>query len=73
MTNPKEATKTPDVLIANAFSVFVFTPLTSAAKTWFDEHIQSESWQWLGASMVVEASYAWGLAEGMRDAGLVLE
>lgn len=73
MTNPKDATKAPDVLIANAFSVFVFTPLTSAAKNWFDERIQSEEWQWLGASLVVETRYAWGLAEGMITDGLVLQ
>jgi len=62
----------PDVLIANDFSVFVFTPLTPAAKQWVAENVQSESWQWLGASLVVETRYAWGLAEGMLADGLVL-
>jgi len=63
----------PDVLVANAFTTFVFTPMTAGAKEWCDEHVQSEPWQWLGASLVVETRYAWGLAQGMRDAGLVLE
>jgi hypothetical protein len=62
-----------DVLVADAFTTFVFTPMTARAKDWFDEHVESEPWQWLGASMVVETRYAWGLAAGMKDAGLVLE
>jgi hypothetical protein len=62
-----------DVLVANAFTTFVFTPMTARAKEWIEEQVQSEPWQWLGASLVVETRYAWGLAAGMKDAGLVLE
>ena len=68
-----ENTKQVDVLVANAFTTFVFTPMTARAKKWIEEQVQSESWQWLGASLVVETRYAWGLAAGMKDAGLVLE
>jgi hypothetical protein len=73
MTNQPTTTKAPDVLVANDFSVFVFTPITAQGKEWFDENVQSESWQWLGASLVVEHRFAWGLAAGLKDAGLVLE
>ena len=66
-------TKAPDVLVANAFTTFVFTPLTSRAKRWVAENVQSEAWQWLGASLVVETRFAWGLAQGMLDAGLELK
>ena len=59
-----------DVLVADAFTTFVFTPLSARAKEWIEEHVESEPWQWFGASMVVEARYAWGLAQGMQDAGL---
>jgi hypothetical protein len=62
----------PDVLVANDFSVFVFTPMTARAKDWFDEHVESEPWQWFGASIVVETRFAWGLAEGMIGDGLML-
>jgi hypothetical protein len=61
----------PDVLVANAFTTFVFTPMTVRAKEWFDEHVESEPWQWLGASMVVETRYGWGLAAGLKAAGLL--
>jgi hypothetical protein len=63
---------TPDVLVRNEGTVFVFCPLTERAQTWIDENVQSKSWQWLGSVFVVEHRYAWGLAVGMTDAGLVL-
>ena len=71
MTQAKVAP--PDVLVANAFTTFVFTPLTTRAKQLVEENVQSEPWQWLGASLVVETRFAWGLAQGMKDADLVLE
>lgn len=63
---------TPDVLVANEGTVFTFCPLTPAAKEWVAENVQSEAWQWFGNVLVVETRYAWRLAEGMKDAGLVL-
>jgi hypothetical protein len=70
---PASKKPTPDILVANAGSVFTFCPLTTRAKEWISENVQTESWQWLGATLVVEHRYAWGLAEGMLDEGLVLE
>jgi hypothetical protein len=72
MTRTKEATPTPDVLVANAFTTFVFTPITARAKQWVDENVQSENWQWFGNALVVEHRFTWGLAEDMKSAGLVL-
>ena len=65
--------RTPDVLVSNAGTVFVFCPLTSAAKEWVDENVESEAYQWFGNSLVVDHRFAWGLGQGMKDAGLVLE
>jgi hypothetical protein len=48
----------------------VFCPLTAEAKEWINEHIHDALW--FGSALVVEHRYAWGLAQGMRDAGLVL-
>jgi len=64
---------TPDVLVCKAGTVFVFCPLTSAAKQWVEENVQSEPFQWLGDSLVVDHRFAWGLGQGLKDAGLVLE
>jgi hypothetical protein len=55
------------------FSVFTFNLLTARAKKWIEENVQTEPHQWFGTTLVVEHRYAWGLAEGMLDEGLVLE
>jgi hypothetical protein len=71
MAGEKKAT--PDVLAANEGTVFVFTPLTKAAKEWFEENVAYEPWQKLGAAIVVDHRFAWGLGQGLKDAGLVME
>jgi hypothetical protein len=63
---------TPDVLVRNEGTVFVFCPLSSQAKEWTNEHVQRDA-LWFGNVLVVEHRFAWGLAQGMKDAGLVLE
>jgi hypothetical protein len=63
---------TPDVLVRNEGTVFVFCPLTDRAKDWLEENVESESWQWFGNALVVEHRHAWGLGQGMIDAGLVI-
>ena len=60
-----------DVLVRNEGALFLFCPLTSTAKEWIDEHVQADA-QWFGKTLVVEHRYALGLAQGMKDAGLVL-
>jgi len=64
---------TPDVLVRNEGTVFVFSPLTKRAQEWMDDNVESEPHQWFGNALVVEHRYAWGLGQGMHDAGLVLE
>ena len=53
-------------------TVFLFCPLTSRGKEWIDEYVQPDA-LWFGNTLVVEHRYAWSLAQGMKDAGLVLE
>ena len=65
--------KKVDVEIENDGSVFVFKPLTDAAKAWVKENVSLESWQmWAGDSFVVEHRFAEQLVHGMREAELVL-
>jgi hypothetical protein len=61
----------PDVLVRNEGTIFLFYPLTPQAKEWIDEHVQSDT-QWFGDALVVEHRYAWGLAQVMKDDGLLL-
>lgn len=72
MKSQKEEASSPDVLVGKAGTVFTFCPLTARAKTFIEDNVASESYQWLGGTLVVEHRYAWGLAEGMLSDGLVL-
>jgi hypothetical protein len=62
-----------DVLVANEGSVFVFNPLTQVAQEWFEQNVQIEDYQRFGPSIVVEHRFAWPLAQGLIDAGFILQ
>jgi hypothetical protein len=62
---------TPDVLVRNEGTVFLFCPLSSRGKQWIEEHVQPDA-QWFGSALIVEHRFAWGLAQGPKDARLVL-
>ena len=59
----------PDFLIRDAGTTWAFCPLTPEAKRWTEENVQLESWQWLGATFVVDWRYGALLAEGISGAG----
>ena len=69
--SPQKQSVTPDVLVNNVGTLYTFCPLTLRAKEWIDEHVQDDA-QWFGHALIVEHRYAWGLAQGMKDDGLVL-
>jgi hypothetical protein len=69
--SPQEKPVSPDVLVNNVGTLYTFCPLTLRAKEWIDEHVQDDA-QWFGHALIVEHRYAWGLAQGMKDHGLVL-
>lgn len=62
----------PDVLVRDEGTLWVFNPLTSAAQEWFAENVQSEPWQWLGTSLVVEHRFAIVLIQGIEHAGFAI-
>lgn len=64
--------RAPDVLVRNEGTVFLFCPLTPRAKQWVAEHVEEHA-TWFGHTLVVEHRFAWGLAVGMKEAGLQLE
>jgi len=67
----KKKSVTPDVLVNDVGTLYTFCPLTLRAKEWIDEHVRDDA-QWFGHALIVEHRYAWGLAQGMKDDGLVL-
>jgi hypothetical protein len=63
--------ETPDVLVRNEGTVFIFCVLTARAKGWLEQNVDTEPWQWFGNALIVEHRYACALAKGMKDEGLV--
>jgi len=61
----------PDVIVRYEGSIFLFEPLTVAAKHWIDANVQPNA-QWFANALVVEFRYAAELAAAMRSDGLVL-
>jgi hypothetical protein len=70
----KAATEAPkvDITVENHGSIFLFQPLTAAAREWIEENVVSET-QWFGTALAVEHRYAWSLAQGMVADGLKLQ
>lgn len=48
MSSSPTVPNTPDVLVRNEGTVFLFCPLSVKAKAWIEEHVQSDA-QWFGA------------------------
>ena len=53
-------------------SVFSICPISEGAKDWIDANVQSEPYQWLGNSLVVEHRYIADLVAGMIEAGFIV-
>ena len=69
-----ETPETPvvvDVQVVNEGTIVLFRPLTDAARTWIDENVNSEDYQWFGGGLCVEHRYANDIVEGMKADGLV--
>ncbi len=66
------APTTPDVLVHNEGTVFLFCPLTPRAKQWIADNVQPDA-MFFGNALVAEHRFVWALAQGMKDAGLELE
>ena len=62
----------PDALVRNAGTIYLFCPITKRAKEWIAENVQPDA-QWLGHALAVEARYALPVAQGMVDDGLELK
>lgn len=58
-----------DIEIANHGSIFMFHPLTDAARTWLEENTDG---QWLGGALAVEHRYARDLADGAISEGFTV-
>lgn len=63
----------PDVIVVYDGSLVMFEPLTDEGSRWFADHVEAESWQWLGGRLGVEYRYANPILAGLKVAGLNVE
>jgi hypothetical protein len=66
------AKPTFDVAVENHGSIFFFRPLSPLAEQWIEDNVSSEGFHPNWPSLVVEHRYAFDLAQGMQQAGLVV-
>lgn len=55
--------------IANHGSIISIKPVSEAARTWVDENVVSEPWQWLGGALCVDIRYAIVLVDEIAAEG----
>jgi hypothetical protein len=54
-------------------SIVMLRPNTDAAREWLDENVESESWQWQGPFLCMDARMAQPLIEGIEAEGFTGE
>jgi len=62
-----------DVVVDDQGTIWMFWPVTEAAKQWVAENVQLESWQWMGERFGVDHRPARQLLQGMVEAGLTAQ
>jgi hypothetical protein len=64
--------ETEDVEVEDQGSIVLLVPKTGAALRWFEDNVQSASWQWLGGSLAVDGRYARDIVAGLEAEGFLL-
>jgi hypothetical protein len=62
----------PDIEVTNGGSVVLLTPKTGTGRDWIDDNLDTEGWQWMGASLALDHRYAPPIIEGMIGDGLTI-
>ena len=63
-----------DVLINNEGNIALFTPASSEARTWVEDNLELEPWQWFGGhSFAVEHNFVAAIVDGMEQDGLSID
>ncbi len=51
-------------------TVWIIHPLTQAARTWMENHVQAKSWQRIGDAYAIEQRFIGDITSAMMEAGL---
>lgn len=62
-----------DATVSRDGGIYMFTPLSDGAKTWVQDNVHTDPWQWTGPSFVLDdGRLAYELYRGMLDAGFAV-
>ncbi len=61
------------MIINDQGTVVTFTPEGDMEYEWLTLNVESEPWQWLGKTLVVDPRFASDLLDGVQGAGFVIE
>lgn len=67
-----KGTNIPDVEVNDQGTIVALTPRTKAGTEWLHTCIQTEPWQWMGASLCVDHRFADDLIAVMRNEDLTV-
>lgn len=62
-----------DILVRDCGTVWQLLPLSRKASDWIEENVETEDWQWVGSSLVVDWRFVGPLLDGARGTGLAVE
>lgn len=71
-TKKREMKKPVDVTIARSGSMIGLTGMTPAGRNWIEANVESEGWQWMGATLWIEMRLAVDIVQGMIEATLIV-
>jgi hypothetical protein len=60
-----------DVTISNHGSIFLLRPVTSRARAWFREHLDSDA-LWFAGAVVVEPRYVVPIVDELAEDGFIV-
>lgn len=63
---------TPDFMVENLGTIWMFTPKTKTARKFVTHELHVEGWQYLGAGFGVDHRMAEGLLARINDEGLTI-
>ena len=63
----------PNVTIEDYGSIVLLTPMNARTRKWVDDHVATEPWQWMGASLTVDPRYVLSLLDRMEADGFTVE
>jgi hypothetical protein len=61
-----------DFALMNLGTIWTLRPENEVARTWIDDNVSTEPWQWFGTALAVDPHYVEHLVLGIENEGLTV-